>query len=201
MKSKMIVGIFGAPINNTNLGCQALAYSLVNLLYHLAEKKDIDCRFLIFEYINGESNLHKFCNTLMLDESKFEHIHLTAFGEMRSYIKSPRNNFYVLKKVKECDWIIDLTEGDSFSDIYGKRRFNSLTKQKDIICKMNIPLILGPQTYGPFNIKKNEKYVAKIIKKAKVVVARDYISAELIEKISEKKSTCYYRFSFSASIS
>lgn len=187
MKFEMKIGILGAPINNANLGCQALTFSLVNLLYHLAEENEVECKFIIFEYIEGQSKLHSFCETLSLDEEKFEHVHLTAFGELRSYVKHPFNNIHVLKKLKECNYIVDLTEGDSFTDIYGKRRFISLTRQKDIICKMKIPLILGPQTYGPFNDERNAKYAGKVIEKAMIVMSRDFISARLIKELTGRE--------------
>lgn len=186
MKFELKIGILGAPINNTNLGCQALSFSLINLLYRLAEYNKVQCKFVIFEYIEGESKLHLFCKTLSLDETKFEHVHTTAFGEIRSYVKHPFNNIFVLNKLKGCDCVIDLTEGDSFTDIYGKRRFVSLTRQKDIICNMKIPLILGPQTYGPFNEKNNAKYAGKVINKARIVMSRDYTSAKLIEELTGK---------------
>lgn len=52
---------------------------------------------------------------------------------------------------------------------------------------MGIPLILGPQTYGPFNKEYNKKKAKKVIESATCVMARDQMSAEYVANFSEKK--------------
>ena len=51
------------------------------------------------------------------------------------------------------DFIIDIGEGDSFTDIYGFKRFFALWLTKVIVINRNIPLIIAPQTIGPFRNK------------------------------------------------
>lgn len=186
-KYDLTIGLLGAPINNKNLGCQALTYSLVNQLCEASKSLGIKCHYIVFEYLSEKSNLQTFCNNISIDSSLFEHFHLTAFGESRSYLKNFSNNLNVIKKLKECDFVIDITEGDSFTDIYGNRRFWSLTRQKYIIEKLGIPLVLGPQTYGPFNNSRTRKYASKVIKKAAYIISRDNPSADLVEKLSGRK--------------
>ena len=50
----------------------------------------------------------------------------------------------------QCDAILDVSGGDSFSDIYGSHRFWSIIRPKLIAKRRGIPLVLLPQTYGPF---------------------------------------------------
>ena len=37
------------------------------------------------------------------------------------------------------------------------------TKIKELVEKLQIPLVLGPQTYGPFQDEENKKYAKKVI--------------------------------------
>lgn len=70
--------------------------------------------------------------------------------------------------LKSCDFIIYLTEGNSFTDIYGQDRFNDLTLIKERPLRVS-PVILGPQTYGPLNDSANEKRAADTIRRAETV--------------------------------
>ena len=57
-------------------------------------------------------------------------------------------------------------EGDSFSDIYGKIRFNSIDDQHKM-ARFRKDYVLLPQTIGPFNdaqvSKKAKKSIEKIV--------------------------------------
>ena len=53
--------------------------------------------------------------------------------------------------------------------------------------KLDKPLILGPQTYGPFNNEKNINKAIKAINSADLVLSRDEKSADYIRKYTDKK--------------
>lgn len=89
------------------------------------------------------------------------------------------------RELKMCDVVIDMTSGDSFTDIYGKDRFYILSSIKKTIEKLRIPLILGPQTYGPFENGKCKKFAKGIIEKAKLVVSRDATSKQYVESFCD----------------
>ena len=55
------------------------------------------------------------------------------------------------QKIAHSDVVIDFTEGDSFSDIYGLKRFALTSFFKVVAIRKAGCLVLGPQTYGPFN--------------------------------------------------
>ena len=93
----------------------------------------------------------------------------------------------MLKKIlHKVDFAVDITAGDSFSDIYGDSRFLATTKVKDMVEQAGIPLILAPQTYGPFEKSENERYASTIIKNAYKVISRDTFSAEYVKKLTGK---------------
>ena len=91
------------------------------------------------------------------------------------------------EKISECDFIIDLTQGDSFTDIYGLNRFISYTMDKFIVERENVPLVLGPQTYGPFKSIFTQRFAKRIISKAELVISRDELSKAYLEKLKIKK--------------
>jgi polysaccharide pyruvyl transferase WcaK-like protein len=74
-----------------------------------------------------------------------------------------RNPYF--KDIMETDIVVDITAGDSFSDLYGMRRliFGSLFKWLFLLCGKKFVML--PQTYGPFN-----KFISKVI--ARSVLAR-----------------------------
>ena len=52
-------------------------------------------------------------------------------------IKHFKDNKGMQKFLKQCSLAIDLTQGDSFSDIYGNFRFESWTVTKELVEKLH----------------------------------------------------------------
>ena len=151
MKHKTI-GIMGRLVSNANLGCVALTYSLINVLEKI--KSNLDCEFdyIIFEYEFIDDCYSRLSSKLNIDRSR---LHFSKIGfyeneNWKLYIKTIGEKAKMVKDIKKCDLVIDITQGDSFTDIYGMGRFNSLTHIKELVVKYNIPLVLAPQTYGRF---------------------------------------------------
>lgn len=78
----------------------------------------------------------------------------------------------------QYDIIIDSGAGDSFADIYGLRRLSSIIYTSRIACSLGIPVILGPQTIGPFNTWFGKFAGRYALRRATLVIARDSRSAE-----------------------
>lgn len=49
MKKKINIGLFGAVINNDNMGCCALTYSLIRTLERISKDEDVKFSYIIFE--------------------------------------------------------------------------------------------------------------------------------------------------------
>lgn len=180
------IGIFGAPVNNNNLGCQALTYSIINLLEAASKDLNIQFHYNIFEWDPNQELDRIFCNRLKLNSSKLLSVRLGNYRGLLRKIKHCVDNRNMKLVIKNCTLVIDLTEGDSFADIYGQDRYDTLTLIKEMV-EQSAPLILGSQTYGPFSKTKNRKRAAKVIQKAIAVIARDKISADYVKKISGVK--------------
>lgn len=89
---------------------------------------------------------------------------------------SLHSRFPVLEHLEQCDMVAAASGGDSFSDIYGAFRFFYVSLPQILIAVMGKPLILLPQTVGPFRTNLARWTARIILLSAKRVYARDYIS-------------------------
>jgi len=76
---------------------------------------------------------------------------------------------YLLK----ADAILDISGGDSFTDLYGPRRFRAVTHRHLVALENGKPLILLPQTYGPFSTAKSRRIAERILRASAMAWARD----------------------------
>lgn len=173
MRKKQIytIGLIGLTFLSGNKGCSALAYSFFNMLNNIAKKNNIKLKLIIISRLN--MNLHNLKNDTIMDIKCIEY-----------HFKDFKHHSLIKKEIKECDYIFDFTEGDSFSDIYGVKQLITNAYLKLICINSEKKLILGPQTYGPFNKKISKIIAKKILKKSFAVFSRDDISTDYIKQIS-----------------
>lgn len=186
MKKEVKIGLEGAVINNANMGCVALTCSLLNMLERISKDLAISIRYVVFEGEEDKKKKNNICELLHIQKEKVYSIPTTHLYRIRSMVRHPVETKKTILQMKECDVFIDLTAGDSFSDIYGRYRFDGNTNVKLMIERMGIPLILGPQTYGPFNDSYSKKKAKKAIEAATCVIARDKMSADYVASFSQK---------------
>jgi polysaccharide pyruvyl transferase WcaK-like protein len=90
----------------------------------------------------------------------------------------------LLRVLGDLDLILDVSGGDSFSDIYGERRFKTVTLPKLVALELGVPLALLPQTYGPYGAARAQEVAARILSRADAVWARDARSLELARDVA-----------------
>lgn len=84
--------------------------------------------------------------------------------------------------IRSCDAVFDIGEGDSFSDIYGARRLFKLLLSKGMAIAAGVPLVLSPQTIGPFKAGWAARGASWAMDHSVRVFARDHQSfAKLVE--------------------
>lgn len=180
---KKTIGLFGCMVNNDNLGCCALTYSLLNLIEQQSKKHNVENKYIIFERNPDNDKVKKLAETLTIGQNRVISEKSARF--IRLYKK--KENDVCKSRIAECDLIIDLTQGDSFTDIYGFNRFISYTLDKITVEKLGVPLVLGPQTYGPYR-KLLTKFIAKkAIQKADCVFSRDLLSKTYLDDMKVNK--------------
>jgi colanic acid/amylovoran biosynthesis protein len=88
------------------------------------------------------------------------------------------------RAILDADAILDISGGDSFADLYGQRRFRAVTIPKLIALAKRIPLILLPQTFGPFQSPESRRVAVKIVRRATMAWARDEQSYAVLRDLA-----------------
>lgn len=91
-----------------------------------------------------------------------------------------------LRCIAEADFITSIAAGDSFSDIYRLRRLLYVALPQILVLWMNKPLILLPQTYGPFKSRMARAVARYILRRARLVFSRDQEGREETAKLLGK---------------
>ena len=109
------------------------------------------------------------------------HFPLGARELVKNVVKS--KNFGI-QPFREADFILDIGQGDSFADIYGKMRFELIDDIHKAARLLGKPYCLMPQTIGPFQDEKIRKKAIKSIEKASLVMTRDKQSLDYVKEIA-----------------
>jgi len=151
----------GFEFISSNKGCEALTYSFMPILRKIFENQPLEIVVL---------NIHESLGKFPQYYPEFQFVNLPIHYKSLQFWK------HFIKKIKSCDIIFDITHGDSFSDIYGISWFFKTTILKEVCLVYKKPLILLPQTYGPFRKKIAKKWAAHIINHSVKAYTRDGLS-------------------------
>ncbi len=88
-----------------------------------------------------------------------------------------RTDVSLRAKLDGYDAVLNIGEGDSFSDIYGPRRAALMAAMHQKVTRSGAPH-LGPQTIGPFGTSLWRRLAVRTMRRAALVTARDSQSAE-----------------------
>ncbi|MDO8106804.1 polysaccharide pyruvyl transferase family protein [Isoptericola sp. b441] len=101
------------------------------------------------------------------------------FREPRTLVREAVTHRYGLVRwLGGFDLILDTRSGDSFADIYGIKRLLTMSTVAELAARAGTPLVLAPQTIGPFGTKRGQLLGRRSLRTASVVMARDAESAE-----------------------
>ena len=98
-------------------------------------------------------------------------------------------SYPVLKAILEADIVASLSGGDSFSDIYGLGRLLYVALPQVLVLQLQKPLVLLPQTLGPFKSRFARIIGTYILRGAECVYARDRISLEEVRPLMGSRSS------------
>jgi polysaccharide pyruvyl transferase WcaK-like protein len=198
----MKICLLGPSFSTNNLGVCALAESSIKCILN----KWPDAQVTLFGsgYATGEHPLTianrqllikkfplRFCKNVFL-KCHFLVLLLNALllkilpSKRLKKLLSAKNPW--VKNLVEADIVFDITGGDSFSDIYGLRRFFWGSLCKWLVIMYGKKLILLPQTYGPFK-RPIARWIAKyILKRSEIAYSRDRESFKYLQKIFDGQS-------------
>lgn len=88
------------------------------------------------------------------------------------------NCFNLPKQLRQYVAVFDLSEGDSFADIYGWRRAYINSIQKILAARSGVPMVVAPMTIGPFKRAVWGRLASNALRGSQLVYARDLKSAD-----------------------
>lgn len=174
-----IIGLIWANPFSPNMGVAALTYSALYLLDRLAEAKNQKFRITVIgSSVGGAGEVN------ILDRRiPFFGIKRRRFFSIKSFLL-----FFLFPKRSEIyqslkfDYVFDLGEGDSYTDLYGKKRFRLLNDSKVFYRWIGKRQMLLPQTVGPFmNVKIRDK-AFNTLRRVHSICLRDRMSYEFVRE-------------------
>lgn len=183
--SAPVVVLFGAPPDTGNLGVSALCHSVVRGVMERAPGATLR----VFDHQRGhrtgaldaapESPRVELCgmsNTRRLHRRE-------AMATMRASVRLGVPGLTQARWIRDASGVLDISGGDSFTDLYGPHRFQTVAMPKLIALELGRPLILLPQTYGPFQDAACRARASAIVRRAAMAWARDARSFEALKDL------------------
>ena len=183
MKKQSVIVAGSAP-DTGNLGVNALCYAATANLKELNSDLDIT----VLDHGNSfrenayQVGVDKYCNVMGAKLSK-------KFYEPSSYLnisisrQIPFLNTTQKSKFKAASAVLDISGGDSFTDLYGLSRFKIISYPKKLAMDFGLPLVLLPQTYGPFENTLLKEQASVYVKYASLAYARDKYSFSYMQEM------------------
>lgn len=177
--------LFGASPDTSNRGVSALFLSTLNAI----ATRYPNARVTVFDYGRGLRE-----DEIELNNMMFRFSRCGANLSRRFYRRDSLFNMRIsaklgglanpgVKAIAEADAVLDISGGDSFADIYGIKRFKGITQPKQLSIDLGTPLILLPQTYGPFDQAKTRRKASAVVRKTSMAWARDERSFESLKEL------------------
>lgn len=167
----------GASLSSGNRGVNALTRAQIYLgLEKYGENTDI----MILSYAVESEVIHNVEYKGKVVQVKEVPVRLRELAKSYMISKVGFTN-KTIDLIKSVDYVWDVTEGDSFSDIYGIKRFLHYSLIKLIAIKCRTKLIIMPQTLGPFKNSLVKMIAKRILSKADFVFVRDEISKKIVK--------------------
>ncbi|GMU81572.1 MAG: hypothetical protein AMXMBFR47_14430 [Planctomycetota bacterium] len=176
---------FGAAPDTSNLGVSALCYSVLQELARLDPAPEVT----VFDFGRGRRR-----DAITFAAGPFVFDRLGAKSSRRIWQRETFWNIRwsarlgglgnpVVEAIRSADAVLDISGGDSFTDLYGPKRFESVVAPKQLALDLGVPLILMPQTYGPFRDPAVRRRASEIVKRASMCWARDPRSFEILRDL------------------
>lgn len=184
MTSKsMNIILANAPIKNGNRGCVALSISMLYLIDEILTKAGISYKVYLPDsnYLDGKAHEYKIGDKVIQFYDVYYPTGLTPKERVKLWTKNILKKNAIAKIFKNADFILDIGQGDSFTDIYGKQRFDLIDRIHKLARKYKKPYALLPQTIGPFSDEQIKKFAAQSIQNASLCLARDSQSCNYVK--------------------
>jgi len=164
----LTIGLLWHSSTSDNLGVGALTESQIHIINQAATRAGVSVRYRVFGTNGGKNYFAQDENMVRGSSISFKRV-LLGMSDFP-------------KEIRQCDIVFDIGEGDSFTDIYGGARFRTQIISKMSVLLANIPLILSPQTIGPFEGVINRNVANALMRRCAKVFARDGLSFDYLKR-------------------
>lgn len=179
--------LFGAAPGTNNLGVDALSRGVLGGL----ARRSPDATFTVFDYRRGARR-----GGFDHGEGRLEYELLGAnhskrlwrgdtLAVMRAAARLGGLGNRGVRSLRRAAAVLDLSGGDSFTDLYGRHRFETVSMPKRLALELGRPLVLLPQTYGPFEDPGMRAEAARLCRGASSAWARDGRSFDVLKDLLE----------------
>lgn len=158
----LTIGLLWHSTTSDNLGVGALTEAQISIINQAALRAGVSVQYRVFGTHGGKDYFAHDASMVRGANISFKRI-LLGISDFP-------------KEIRQCDVVFDIGEGDSFTDIYGGSRFRVQILSKASVLFSGIPLILSPQTIGPFEGRIHRSIANAVMRRCTKVFARDGLS-------------------------
>ena len=174
-RNNLVIGLLWHSVNSHNFGVGALTLANIALIRRVAAARNIDVAFVIIGWRDTREPYVVAPDVTMMPFRPRDHL---------------RRPGRLMSAIRHCDLVFDIGSGDSFSDLYGVKRFVYMAATKVLVLALGRPLILSPQTIGPYRRGWVRAVAARIMKRAAAVVARHRLSYSYLRELGIRRNAC-----------
>ena len=167
--------LFGAAGDTGNLGVSALMHATLAGIVRAAPEADVT----VFD--NGwgvraattRAAGRELCYRRIGARLSRRYHRRESFANMRFSARLGGLGNPGVRHLQAADEVWDVSGGDSFADLYGARHLRSILAPKRLALALGKPLVLLPQTYGPFRTPSVRDAARRVVLAARTAWSRD----------------------------
>lgn len=189
--------IAGANPYNANKGVAALAYSTIHMVNKIMSESNCEYEICVYNH-----EFRKTFDTIELPQEKikFQNVYPSNIFGIKNFLGTITSKWRLcnLREFLKADIILNVTAGDSFSDIYGEDNFNSQNVINRLARLFHKKVLFLPQTYGPFvEGSPTQKSAFRSLRKSIKIISRDkestlYLKQHGFEDVTDAVDMAFY---------
>ncbi len=161
----LTIALLGHALRNDNLGVGALTVSQVHILREIGERNNLPLRFMFIDTGGGRPPC------------------VTGLDIIERPVRPLARLWELVGAFRGCDLVIDISGGDSFTDLYANRRIAIILVQKFVAHLLGKPVVMAPQTVGPFRSKFWRALARATMQRTELLATRDEQSTEFVRNL------------------
>jgi len=197
VNSKQIC-LLGASVETGNLGVSALAEASVKCIQRAypgavihflglgRQRKRFSMR-IDEKQVGILSWPVRFCPNILVDDHYWKVFIWIGLKQVLPFLRLGKRMQSTADILLNVDMIFDVTGGDSFSDLYGMKRFVLGYLIKRMCQMLGKPFVMLPQTYGPYQHRITRIMARRVLHKSKKIYSRDLAGVNTVRSLLKSR--------------